>query len=121
MRIGTGEIYLALESVPEVSEALVFTQPWDGDERIVLLVIAANPDINQSEVIERIKKTVRTACSPRHVPAQIYFARELPRTFNGKLAEVAVADLAHARPIRNLTALINPGVLDEIAALITVP
>ena len=121
VRIGTGEIYLALESVPEVSEALVFTQPWDGDERIVLLVIAANPDINQSEVIERIKKTVRTACSPRHVPAQIYFARELPRTFNGKLAEVAVADLAHARPIRNLTALINPGVLDEIAALITVP
>ena len=48
------------------------------------------------------------------MPAEVLFVSDLPRTFNGKLAEVAVADLAHERPIRNLESLINPEILLEI-------
>jgi acetoacetyl-CoA synthetase len=65
-----------------------------------------------------IKKTVKTLCSPRHVPNQIYFVADLPRTFNGKLAEIAVTDLAHERPIRNLSSLANPQALTEIAVML---
>ncbi len=48
------------------------------------------------------------------MPAEVLFVSDLPRTFNGKLAEVAVSDLAHERPIRNLTSLANPEALNEI-------
>lgn len=113
VRIGTGEIYTALNLLTEISGALAFTQPWNGDERIVLLVVA--PKItDQESYIKEIKSEIRGKCSPRHMPAEVLFVSDLPRTFNGKLAEVAVADLAHERPIRNLESLINPEILLEI-------
>ena len=120
VRIGTGEIYSALEGTEGVSSTLAFTQPWNGDERIVLLaVIATEPD-DRDQLKKEMKVKIRSACSPRHVPAEIYFVSDLPRTFNGKLAEVAVADLAHKRVVRNLTSLANPEILEEIAELLNV-
>jgi acetoacetyl-CoA synthetase len=113
VRIGTGEIYTSLNSLTDISGALAFTQPWNGDERIVLLVVA--PKItDQESYIKEIRSEIRSKCSPRHMPAEVIFVSDLPRTFNGKLAEVAVADLAHERPIRNLTSLANPEALNEI-------
>jgi len=96
-----------------ISGALAFTQPWKGDERIVLLVVA--PKItDQESFMKEIRMEIRSKCSPRHMPAEVFFVSDLPRTFNGKLAEVAVADLAHNRKVRNLESLINPDVLSEI-------
>lgn len=118
VRIGTGEIYSALEKLEEVSDALAFSKPHDGDEQIVLLIIPSSSDFDSSELAELIKKTLKTLCSPRHVPNQIYFVTDLPRTFNGKLAEIAVTDLAHQRPIRNLSSLANPQALSEIAVML---
>ena len=113
VRIGTGEIYAALNSLSDISGALAFTQPWKGDERIVLLVVA--PKItDQESFMKEIRMEIRSKCSPRHMPAEVFFVSDLPRTFNGKLAEVAVADLAHNRKVRNLESLINPDVLSEI-------
>jgi acetoacetyl-CoA synthetase len=118
VRIGTGEIYAALNSLSDISGALAFTQPWKGDERIVLLVVA--PKItDQESFIKEIRMEIRSKCSPRHMPAEVFFVSDLPRTFNGKLAEVAVADLAHKREIRNLGSLINPEILLEIKKLLT--
>ena len=118
VRIGTGEIYSALEKLEEVSDALAFSKPHDDDEQIVLLIIPSSTDFDKNELTELIKKTVKTLCSPRHVPNQIYFVADLPRTFNGKLAEIAVTDLAHERPIRNLSSLANPQALTEIAVML---
>lgn len=113
VRIGTGEIYAALNSITEISGALAFTRPWRGDEQITLLVVASYV-INKDDFIDKIKQEIRSKCSPRHVPNAVFFVSDLPRTFNGKLAEVAVSDLAHERVIRNLTSLANPETLDEI-------
>ena len=118
VRIGTGEIYGALDSLREISGALAFTQPWNGDQRIVLLVVATNVK-DQANYKEKIKAEIKIKCSPRHMPAEIFFVSDLPRTFNGKLAEVAVSDLAHDRPIRNFTSLANPEVLSEIRKAIS--
>ncbi|MBI3429334.1 MAG: acetoacetate--CoA ligase [Actinobacteria bacterium] len=118
VRIGTGEIYNALEGTEGISSTLAFTQPWNGDERIVLLAVIAIEPEDRDELKKQIKAKIRRACSPRHVPAEIYFVSDLPRTFNGKLAEVAVADLAHGRSVRNLTSLANPETLDEISKLL---
>ncbi|HUW87308.1 MAG TPA: acetoacetate--CoA ligase [Candidatus Paceibacterota bacterium] len=121
VRIGTGEIYSALEGIERVSSSLAFTQPWDGDERIVLLAVLSGGISDREDLKAQIKRKIRSACSPRHVPGEIYFVSDLPRTFNGKLAEVAVADLAHGRAVRNLTSLANPETLDEISKLLTAP
>ena len=117
VRIGTGEIYSALTSLTDISGALAFTQPWNGDERIVLLVVAPKVT-DQESYIKQIRSEIRSNCSPRHMPAEVFFVSDLPRTFNGKLAEVAVADLAHNRKVRNLESLINPEILSEIEKLL---
>lgn len=113
VRIGTGEIYSALDSLHEISGALVFTQPWNGDQRMVLLVVATSVK-DQAGYKEKIKAEIKRKCSPRHMPSEILFVTDLPRTFNGKLAEVAVSDLAHGREIRNVASLANPESLTEI-------
>jgi acetoacetyl-CoA synthetase len=115
VRIGTGELYSALEHVPEVSDALAFGQSWDGDTRVALLVVTTVP--LDDDLRARIRATIRDRCSPRHVPAVVAQVPELPRTHSGKLAEIAVRDAVNGRPVGNRDALANPEVLDAITAL----
>ena len=117
VRIGTGEIYAALEEVPEVVDALAFAQAWEGDSRMVLLVVLAQGADLDDDLRGRIRATLRERGSPRHVPAVIAAVDDLPRTLTGKLAELAVADTVNGRPVRNRDALANPQSLDVIAAL----
>lgn len=117
VRIGTGEVYAALEHVPEVVDALAFAQAWDGDTRMVLLVVLAPGAALDDDLRGRIRSTLRERGSPRHVPAVLAAVPDLPRTLTGKLAEIAAADTVNARPVRNRDALANPESLDVIAAL----
>ena len=117
VRIGTSEIYSALDGIAEITGALAIAQPWDGDQRIVLFLVSSN---SSDGFTEEIKRVIRAKTSPRHVPGAIFYVSDLPRTFNGKLAEIAVADLAHGRPVRNLAALANPESLAEIGKCLTI-
>ena len=117
VRIGTGEVYAALEHVPGVIDALAFAQAWDGDTRMVLLVVLAPGVALDDDLRGRIRTTLRERGSPRHVPAVVAQVAELPRTLTGKLAEIAAADTVNGRPVRNRDALANPESLDAIAAL----
>jgi acetoacetyl-CoA synthetase len=117
VRIGTGEIYAALEHVPEVVDALAFAQSWDGDTRMVLLVVLAADAELDEELTGRIRRVLRERESPRHVPAVVASVDDLPRTLTGKLAEIAVANTVNGRPVRNRDALANPEILDVIAGL----
>jgi acetoacetyl-CoA synthetase len=63
---------------------------------------------------------IRTTCSPRHVPANSVQVADIPRPKNGKIAELAVRDVIHGRPVRNADALANPQAINmyrDIAAL----
>lgn len=117
VRIGTGEIYSALEALPEIVDSLVFAQNWEQDTRMVLLVVLAPDRMIDDELRSRIKRVLRERCSPRHVPALIVQVAELPRTLTGKLAEIAVASAVNGRAVRNRDALANPESLDEISSL----
>ena len=108
VRIGTAEIYRQVEAFDEVLEALAIGQAFDDDTRVVLFVRLA-PGHHLDDLLRaRIVKRLREQCSPRHVPAKIVEVADLPRTRSGKLAELAVADVVHGRPVRNTEALANP-------------
>ena len=117
VRIGTSEIYSALDGISAITGALAVAQPWDGDQRIVLFLISKE---TSAEFTSEIKATIRKKTSPRHVPGAIFYVSDLPRTFNGKLAEIAVADVANGRPVRNLASLANPESLKDIEKFLTI-
>ncbi len=113
VRIGTAEIYRQVEQIEEVLEGLVVGQIWKGDTRVVLFVrLNENSNLTE-ELIDQIKAKIKTGASPRHVPAKILSVHDIPRTKSGKIAELAVRDLIHNKPINNITALANPECLEE--------
>jgi acetoacetyl-CoA synthetase len=116
VRIGTGEIYRAVENIPGVLESLVFAQNWKDDVRIVLLVRLEVGLEFTRELCDTINTQIRSSCTPRHVPALTLQVRDLPRTRSNKLVELAVSDAVNGRPVRNTAAIANPEALWEIAA-----
>lgn len=118
VRIGTAEIYAALADHPAVVDSLAFGQEWDGDTRIVLLVMPAPGATLDAETETSIRGAIRRACSPRHVPALIIAVPDLPRTQTGKLSEVAVREAVHGREVKGLGALANPEALSAIVAAV---
>ena len=113
VRIGTAEIYRQVEQIKEVLEGLVIGQIWKGDTRVVLFVRLNENSYLTEELIDQIKAKIKIGASPRHVPAKIITVQDIPRTKSGKIAELAVRDLIHNKPINNITALANPECLDE--------
>ena len=113
VRIGTAEIYRHVEQLEEISESLVIGQEWDNDVRIVLFVVLAGSATLDEALARKIRTTIREKCSPRHVPAKILQVTEIPRTRSGKIVELAVREVVHNRPVKNLHALANPETLDQ--------
>jgi acetoacetyl-CoA synthetase len=91
IRIGTAEIYRALDSVPEVLDALVIDLPREGtDGWIALFVVLSEGAELDPELTKRMARAVRERCSPRHVPDAVFEIAEVPRTLSGKVVEVPV-------------------------------
>ena len=91
---------------------------WDGDTRIVLLVVVAPGASLDDETQKSIRVAIRAACSPRHVPSVIVEVPDVPRTQTGKISEIAVREAVHGREVKGLGALANPEVLDVIVAAV---
>ena len=117
VRIGTAEIYRQVETLEEIADSLVVGQPWQGDERVVLLVVLNEGYALTDELIDKIKRRIRENASPRHVPARIVAVEEIPYTRSGKKVEVAVAKILRGEKVENREALANPHVLDQIGSL----
>ena len=117
VRIGTAEIYRQVERIDEVVDAVCVGQDWDGDTRVVLFVVLRAGAEWTTALANNIKSTIRTHASPRHVPRKIIAVHDVPKTMNGKIAELAVREVIHGRPVRNTAALANPEALDAFANL----
>jgi len=116
VRIGTAEIYREVEKLPEVEESLAICQRWPpgemGDVRVVLFVRLRAASVLDEALIARIKQAIRTNATPRHVPAKILQVPDIPRTKSGKLVELAVRNVVHGEPVKNIEALANPEALE---------
>ena len=117
VRIGTAEIYRAVEALPEVLESLAVGQDWGGDVRVVLFVKTRPEVVLDAALIGSIRSTIRAQSSPRHVPAKIIPVPDIPRTLSGKIVELAVREVIHGRPVKNRDALANPEALEHFRDL----
>ena len=112
VRIGTAEIYRHVEQLDEIVESIVIGQQWEDDVRVVLFVVL-QPGIDLDDALQdRIRRTVREKCTPRHVPARIVQVSEIPRTKSGKIVELAVREVVHDRAVKNVHSLANPEALE---------
>ncbi len=117
VRIGTAEIYRQVEKLDEVLESLAVGQDWNNDVRVVLFV-RLRPGTSLDDALTRkIRDTIRSNTTPRHVPAKIVAVPEIPRTISGKIVELAVRNVIHGRPVKNSDALANPQALDHFRNL----
>jgi len=112
VRIGTAEIYNVVEKMAEVADSLAIGQSWKGDQRVILFVKVAPGHSLTTDLKKKIRKNLRYEASPRHVPALIMEAPDIPYTFNMKKVELAVTNLIHGKPVLNRDALVNPESLD---------
>ena len=115
VRIGTAEIYRQIDILPEVEDSLVVGQSWKNDVRVVLFIKLAEGHILDDALRDKIKNTIRTNASPRHVPAKIVSVPDIPYTLNMKKVEIAVKKTIEGKVVQNKDALKNPEVLDFYA------
>ncbi|NNL66129.1 MAG: acetoacetate--CoA ligase, partial [Myxococcales bacterium] len=112
VRIGTAEIYRQVEGLDAVEEAIVVGQDWQGDVRVVLFVRLREGRTLDDDLVNEIRARIRSNASPRHVPACVLQVPDIPRTRSGKIVELAVREVVHGRPVKNLEALANPEALE---------
>ncbi|HKB53712.1 MAG TPA: acetoacetate--CoA ligase, partial [Ramlibacter sp.] len=94
LRMGTSELYSAVEALPEVLDALVVDLEYLGRESYMPLFVVLRPGVPLDQTMKaRINDAVKTALSPRFVPDEILEAPEIPRTLSGKKQELPVKKL----------------------------
>ena len=113
VRLGTAEIYNIVEKFNEIQESIVIGQSWQNDIRIILFIVLNEGYELNEEIKDKIKKAIRFNASPRHVPSKIISIKEIPKTKNGKLVELAVKQIIEGNTIKNLEALANPDSLSQ--------
>lgn len=118
VRIGTAEVYRALEAVPEIVEAAAVGKKVrvaggaDGADEEVWLAVVLKPGVAlDAELRSRIVAAVRHNASPRHVPRRVLQVTELPRTRSGKLMELTVARIVNGAEVGDVDAVANPASL----------
>lgn len=120
IRIGTSEIYRAVESVDGIADSLVVdVSDEKGNAYMPLFVVLDEGIVLTDELKTEINKRIREACSPRHVPNDIFAIDEVPRTLNGKKLEVPIKKLLMGFPVDkavNKDSMSNPESLDFFLA-----
>lgn len=119
IRMGSADIYQAVEGLPEIAESLVIgVELPDGEYWMPLFVVPADGAQLTDELKDRICDTIRAEVSRRHVPDEILEAPGIPHTRTGKKLEVPIKKLLQggdpARVVES-SAVDDPALLDWYA------
>ncbi len=121
VRMGTSEIYRAVDTVEEVRDSLVIDiQKQNGEAYMPLFVVLEEGAELDEDLVGKIKKSIRETTSPRHVPDEIQAVPDVPRTLNGKKLEVPVKKILAGTPPEEAVSkdsLSNPDSLDTFVEL----
>ncbi|VTU18552.1 Acetyl-coenzyme A synthetase [Variovorax sp. PBS-H4] len=115
LRMGTSEIYSAVEGLPEVLDSMVVDLEYLGRESYMPLFVVLRPGLALDATMRaKINDAIKTRLSPRFVPSDIFQVAEIPRTLSGKKQELPIKKLLLGQPIEkvvNREAMANPGSL----------
>ncbi|XCM78770.1 acetoacetate--CoA ligase [Kitasatospora sp. HUAS MG31] len=115
VRMGSSDIYEVVERLPEIAESLVIgLEEPNGGYWMPLFVVLAPGAALDEDLIGRIRTSLRTELSPRHVPDEVIAVTGLPHTLTGKRIEVPVKRLLSGTPLEQA---VNPGSVDNLAHL----
>lgn len=115
VRMGSSDIYQAVEALPEVAEALVLgVEQSDGGYWLPLFVRLADGAVLDEELVDRIRAAVRTQASPRHVPDEVLEVPAIPHTTTGKKLEVPIKRIFQGVAVERAC---NLGAVDDPAAV----
>ena len=116
LRMGTSELYSAVEALPEVLDSLVVDLEYLGRESYMPLFVVLREGVALDAAVQgRITTAIKTALSPRFVPDEIFQVAEIPRTLSGKKQELPIKKLLLGQPLEkvvNREAMANPACLD---------
>ena len=116
VRIGTSEVYSAVESVPEVKDSLVLCLDLDGGKQYMPLFVVLKEGFELSDLLKnKIKNQLKTLYSPRHIPDEIVLISEVPYTISGKKMETPIKKLLMGIPLEKSAskdAMKNPDSID---------
>ncbi len=120
LRMGTSELYSAVEALPEVMDAMVVDLEYLGRESYMPLFVVLREGLTLDDALRaQLNTAIRTALSPRFVPNDIFQVPEIPRTLTGKKQELPIKKLLLGQPIDkvlNRDAMANAGCLDWYVA-----
>jgi acetoacetyl-CoA synthetase len=109
IRIGTSEIYRAVDHIPEIEDSLIVDIPSPSGDSVTPLFVVLKEGYKLTDDLKKeIKTHIRKHCSPRHVPTEIHAAPDLPKTLNGKKLEVPVKKILMGQPVERV---VNKGAL----------
>ena len=86
IRIGTSEIYSALDSILEIKDSMIVDLNFGSNSKLVLF-IETESELN-AEFKNTIIKKIKNECSPRHTPNLIFTISQIPYTISGKKMEI---------------------------------
>lgn len=111
VRMGSADIYEAVERLPEIRESLVIgIERPDGGYWMPLFVRLAEGAVLDDALRARVRDTIRAALSPRHLPDEIIEIPGVPHTLTGKRLEIPVKRLLRGAPLETA---VNPGSVDD--------
>lgn len=120
LRMGTSELYSAVEALPEVLDSMVVDLEYLGRESDMPLFVVLREGVVLDDALRtRLNHAIKTALSPRFVPNGIFQVPEIPRTLSGKKQELPIKKLLLGQPVDkvvNRDAMANPGCLDWYVA-----
>jgi acetoacetyl-CoA synthetase len=121
IRIGTSEIYRAVDKISEVKDSLIICiEKEKGEFWMPLFVVMKDQHLLTDELKKKINSTIRNDYSPRHVPDEIIIAPDIPYTISGKKTETPVKKILMGRDpnkVINVGALRNPESLQFFISL----
>jgi acetoacetyl-CoA synthetase len=121
LRMGTSELYSAVEALPEVMDSMVVDLEYLGKDSYMPLFVVLREGLQLNDDLRaRLNAAIRTALSPRFLPDEIFQVTEIPRTLSGKKQELPIKKLMLGQPLEkvlNKDAMANPGCLDWYVAM----
>ena len=120
LRMGTSELYSAVEALPEVLDSMVVDLEYLGRDSYMPLFVVLRPGTALDDAMKtRLNNAIKTALSPRFVPNDIFLVTDIPRTLSGKKQELPIKKLLLGAPLEkvvNKEAMANPACLDWYVA-----